>query len=288
VVGLLSALLRARPSAQPLDVLANRIAWSVLLLFAVVAWQGRWAWLAMAARTPRTLGAYAATALLLSVNWFTWIWAVTNGRIVDASLGYFMTPLVNVALGTIVLGERPRALQWAAVGLAFGGVAVMTLATGALPWIGLLLAFSFGAYGLVRKTAPLGALEGLTLETLLLFPLALGYLAWHWGAGPASFPAESLGVTLWLLGLGPGTAIPLLCFAYGARRMPLTTLGLLQYLSPSIQFALGILVFGEALGIGRLAGFALIWIGLALYSADAWRQRDRPLAARSPDRPEPV
>ena len=276
------------PAARPLDVLANRIVWSLVLVFALLAWLGRWAWFAAAMRSPRTLGAYVATASLLSVNWFTWIWAVTNGRVVDSSLGYFMTPLVNVALGTLVLGERPRASQWAAVGLAFAGVAVMTTATGALPWIGLLLAFSFGAYGLVRKTAPLGALEGLTLETLLLFPLALGYLAWHWGAGPASFPAPSIGVSLWLLGLGPGTAIPLLCFAYGARRLPLTTLGLLQYLSPSIQFALGILVFGEALGTGRLAGFALIWAGLALYSLDAWRQRDRPLATHATERPEPA
>jgi chloramphenicol-sensitive protein RarD len=269
--------------ARPLDILANRIVWSLVLVLAVLAWLGRWSWFAAALRSPRTVGAYAATALLLSVNWLTWIWAVGNGRIVDSSLGYFMTPLVNVALGTLVLGERPRVAQWAAVGLAFAGVAVMTAATGALPWIGLVLAFSFGAYGLVRKTAPLGALEGLTLETMLLFPLALAYLVWHWSAGPTSFPAPSIGVNLWLLGLGPGTAIPLLCFAYGARRLPLTTLGLLQYLSPSIQFGLGIFVFGEALGVGRLAGFALIWIGLALYSADAWRQRDRPLAASIPE-----
>ena len=248
--------------------LANRIVWSLALVLLVLAWIGRWAWLGQALRSPRTLGTFAATAFLLSVNWGTWIWAVTNGRVVDSSLGYFMTPLVNIALGTLVLGERPRATQWTAVGLA--------------------LAFSFGAYGLVRKTAPLGALEGLTLETLLLVPLALGYLAWHWGAGPTSFPAESVGTTLWLIGLGPGTAVPLLCFAYGARRLPLTTLGLLQYLSPSIQFALGILVFGEALGTGRLAGFALIWAGLGLYSLDAWRQRDRPLATHATERPEPA
>jgi len=269
--------------AQPLDILANRIVWSFVLVVGVLAWLGRWSWLGRAMRMPRTLAAYAATALLLTVNWGVWIWAVTNGRIVDSSLGYFMTPLVNVALGTLVLGERPRPAQWAAVGLAFAGVTVMTAATGSLPWIGLLLALSFGAYGLVRKTAPLGALEGLTLETMLLVPVALAYLLWHWGAGPASFPAPSLAVNLWLIGLGPGTAIPLLCFAYGARRLPLTTLGLLQYLSPSLQFALGILVFGEALGPGRLAGFALIWIGLALYSADAWRQRDRPTAVPTPE-----
>ena len=276
------------PGATPLDILSNRIVWSLVLVVVALASLGRWAWLGVAVRRPRTLGAYVATALLLSVNWFTWIWAVTNGRVVDSSLGYFMTPLVSVALGTLVLGERPRAAQWAAVVLALAGVVAMTVASGALPWIGLLLAASFGAYGLVRKTAPLGALEGLTLETLLLFPLALGYLAWHWGAGPTSFPAESIGTTLWLIGLGPGTAIPLLCFAYGARRLPLTTLGLLQYLSPSIQFALGILVFGEALGAGRLAGFALIWAGLAIYSADAWRQRGRPLAAPSAEHPEPA
>jgi chloramphenicol-sensitive protein RarD len=273
------------PAATPLDVLANRIVWSLALVVALLAWRGRWAWLRPALGSPRTLGAFAATAFLLSANWLTWIWAVTNGRVVDASLGYFMTPLVNVALGTLVLGERPRATQWTAVALACAGVAAMTAATGALPWIGLALALSFGLYGLVRKTAPLGALEGLALETMLLFPFALAWLAWHWGAGPASFPAPSAAVNLWLVGLGPATAVPLLCFAYGAKRLPLTTLGLLQYLSPSLQFALGILVFGEALGPGRLAGFALIWAGLALYSADAWRQRARPLAA---ERPEPA
>ena len=268
--------------------MANRIVWSLVLVAVVLAFLGRWAWLGNAARTPRTLVAYLATAVLLFANWMTWIWAVTNGRVVDASLGYFMTPLVNVALGTLVLGERPRATQWGAVGLAGVGVAVMTATTGALPWIGLVLAFSFGLYGLVRKTAPLGALEGLSLETLILFPAALAYLAWRWGAAPTAFPAPSAAVNLWLIGLGPATAVPLLCFAYGARRLPLTTLGLLQYLSPSIQFLLGVLVFGETLGAGRLAGFALIWAGLALYSADAWRQRGRDAAAHALDRPEPV
>ena len=178
---------------------------------------------------------------------------------------------------------RTLTFTWLALAFACAGVLWLAVGAGTFPWIGLVIGLSFGGYGLLRKIAVIGALEGLTLESLILAPLAIAAMAWWWGSSATSFPAPDWATNAWLLGLGPGTAIPLLCFAYGARRLPLTTLGLLQYLSPSIQFALGILVFGEALGAGRLAGFALIWIGLALYSADAWRQRDRPLVAQAPE-----
>lgn len=263
------------------EVLVHRIVWSLVFVLAVLAWRRQWDWLAPALRQPRVLGAFAVSALLLSCNWVTYIWAVGHGHVVDASLGYFITPLVNVLLGYTVLHERPRRLQWAALALATLGVLWLTLQAGQLPWIALVLATSFGAYGLLRKIAVLGALEGLTLETLLLAPPAFVALAWWWGRSPASFPAPDLATNLWLVGVGPLTAVPLLLFAAGARRISMTTLGLLQYIGPTIQFVLGVWLFGEPFGGHRLAGFALIWAALLIYSADGWRvaRRTAPAAA---------
>ncbi|TXH56598.1 MAG: EamA family transporter RarD [Burkholderiaceae bacterium] len=257
------------------EVLVHRIVWSLLFVLALLAWRRHWGWLAPALRQPRVLGAFAVSALLLSCNWLTYIWAIANGHVIDASLGYFITPLVNVLLGYSVLHERPRRLQWAALALATLGVIWLTALTGQLPWIALVLAGSFGAYGLLRKIAPLGALEGLTLETLLLAAPALVALALWWGRGPASFPAPELSTNLLLIGVGPLTAVPLLLFAAGARRISMTTLGLLQYIGPSIQFALGVWLFNEPFGGQRLAGFGLIWAALLLYSADGWRSARR-------------
>ena len=254
----------------PAEVLANRIVWSLGLVLAALAWRGRWEWLA-ALRRPRVLGLFVATSLLLSANWLTYIWAVSNGHVVDASLGYFITPLVNVALGYSLLGERPRRAQWVALALAAAGVAWLTASAGRLPWIGLVIGVSFGAYGLLRKVAVLGALEGLTLETLILAPAALAAMAWWWAASATSFPAPDLAANAWLVGLGPTTTVPLLLFSFAARRLPLTTLGLLQYLSPSIQFVLGVWLFHEAFTPARLVGFACIWVALVLYSSDTWR-----------------
>lgn len=253
------------------EVLVHRIVWSLAFVLALLAWRGRWAWLGEVLRQPRVLGAFAASALLLSCNWLTYIWAVNHGHVVDASLGYFITPLVNVALGYTVLHERPRRAQWAALALAALGVLWLTVQAGELPWIALVLAASFGAYGLLRKIAVLGALEGLALETMLLAAPALAMLVLWWGRGPASFPTPDLATNLWLVGVGPLTAVPLLLFAAGARRIPMTTLGLLQYIGPSIQFVLGVWLFGEPFGGVRLVGFALIWAALLVYSADGWR-----------------
>lgn len=257
------------------EVLVHRIVWSLVFVLGLLAWRRQWAWLGPALRQPRVLGAFAVSALLLSCNWLTYIWAVGNGHVIDASLGYFITPLVNVLLGYTVLHERPRRLQWAALVLALAGVAWLTAQTGQLPWIALVLAASFGAYGLLRKIAPLGALEGLTLETLLLAAPALVALALWWGRGPASFPAPDLATNLWLVGVGPLTAVPLLLFAAGARRISMTTLGLLQYIGPTIQFMLGVWLFNEPFGAQRLVGFGLIWTALLLYSADGWRTTRR-------------
>ncbi len=279
---------RLQPTVSPPEVLANRIVWSFLLVGAVLTWQRRWSWLGPALRTPRVLGSFVASALLLSVNWLTYIWAVSNGHVVDSSLGYFITPLVNVALGYVILGERPRRAQWTALVIAGAGVVWLTASAGRLPWIGLVLGLSFGGYGLLRKIAPLGALEGLTFETLILAPAAIVGMAWWWHGSATSFPADDIATNAWLLGLGPATTIPLLLFAAAARRMSLTTLGLLQYLGPTIQFVLGIWLFHEPFTTGRLIGFGLIWTALVLYSVDGWRRRGPGFgpAAVAPARPQ--
>lgn len=258
----------------PAEVLANRIVWSLLLVAVALAWRARWQWL-RALRRPKVLAMFVASALLLSANWLTYIWAVSNGHVVDSSLGYFITPLVNVALGYGLLGERPRRAQWIALGLAAAGVIWLTASAGKLPWIGLVLGLTFGAYGLLRKIAVLGALEGLALETVILAPAAIAVVAWCWAGSPTSFPGPDPATNAWLVGLGPATTIPLLLFAFAARRLPLTTLGLLQYIGPTIQFLLGVTFFQEAFTPGRLVGFGLIWAALVIYSGDGWRSSRR-------------
>jgi len=203
------------------------------------------------------------------------VFAVMSGQVLEASLGYFINPLVSVLLGVLVLRERLRPVQWVAVALAAAGVAWLTLQTGRLPWMALMLACSFAVYGLIRKTARLGALEGLTLETLLLAPLVLPALAWITLAQGGAMARGDWALDGWLLLSGPLTALPLLFFGAAARRLPLATVGLVQYLSPTLQFVLGVWVFHEPLLPARLLGFVLIWAGLALYSADALRRMSK-------------
>ena len=269
--GLFPLYFRIVSTVAPGEVLAHRIVWCLLLLLGLLGARRQWAWLGAVLRQPKVLGAFAASALLLSANWLTYIWSVNNGHVVDASLGYFITPLVNVLLGYTLLHERPRRAQWAALAIAGIGVLWLTLQAGRLPLIALVLATTFGCYGLLRKVAVLGALEGLTLETLLLAPLALAALAIWSANGQSSFPAPDLLTNLWLVALGPITALPLLLFAAAARRLSMTTLGLLQYIGPSIQFVLGIWIFREPFTPTRLIGFGLIWLALAIYSLDGWR-----------------
>lgn len=278
VWGLFPMYFKALHAIPPMQVLMHRVVWSLIFLVLVLAVRRHWAWLGRALRDPKVLGGFIASALLLSINWLVYIWAVDQGRVVDASLGYFITPLLNVVLGFVILGERLRPLQWCAVGLAAMGVAWLTWHGGSLPWIGLMLAATFGTYGLLRKIAPLGALEGLTLETLVMFPLAIAYLAWQTVDGNNAF-LNSPGTTQWLLvSAGPVTAIPLLLFAAGARRIPLSLLGLMQYIAPSLQLLLGVALYHEPFGGARLTGFALIWVGLAVYSAEsAWRSWSKPV-----------
>ncbi|MNR82309.1 EamA-like transporter family protein [compost metagenome] len=266
----------------PLEILLHRMVWALAFLMIVLAVRRQWTWLSAVLRQPKVLAGFTASALLLSTNWFVYIWAVNHDRIIDASLGYFMTPLVNVLLGFLVLGERLRRLQWAAVLVAALGVAWLTWENGHLPWIGLTLGLTFGTYGLLRKTAKLAALEGLSLETMLLFPLALLALvvmAWNGNNSFIHAPASSQ----WLLiAAGPITAIPLLLFATAARRIPLSTLGLLQYITPMLQLLVGVWLYHEPFSAARMIGFATIWVALGLYSADGLWQNYRQPAAGDP------
>ena len=278
--GLFPLYIKQIAAVPPLEIVAHRSVWCLVFMLALLAALKRFAWLREALRQPRTLAVFAASALLLSANWLVYVWAVNNDRVLDASLGYFINPLVNVMLGYLVLQERPRAGQWAAVALAAAGVLWLTLGAGQLPWVALVLAASFGLYGLLRKTAPLGAIEGLTLETLVLAPLTLTLMAWFVFSGEGRFTQGSAAQDAWLLLAGPFTAVPLLLFAYGARRVTLATLGLLQYLGPSIQFLLGVYVYHEPFDPARLAGFGLIWAALVVYSGESlWRLRRNAAAA---------
>ncbi|MBT9492816.1 MAG: EamA family transporter RarD [Paucibacter sp.] len=269
-----------------LEVVMHRTLWCLVFMLGVLAFMKRWAWLGELRRTPKVLAAFMLSALLLSVNWVVYVWAVQTDHVLDASLGYFINPLVNVALGYVFLHERPRRLQWAAVGMAAAGVLWLTLQTGRLPWVALVLAISFGFYGLLRKVAKLGALEGLTLETLMLTPIAVAALGWWtWTGQSAISAAVNQGETAtmgWLLFAGPLTAIPLLLFAAGARRIPMATLGLLQYISPSLQFMLGVWLYHEPMQPSRLLGFALIWAALLTYSLEGWWASRPSTPAQSP------
>lgn len=274
--GLFPLYFRLLAAVDPLEVLAHRFVWSVGFLLLILAVLRRWAWLGPALRSPRVLGLFTLSAALLSVNWFVYIWAVTHERVLEASLGYFITPLANVLTGWLFLRERLRPAQWLAVALAAAGVLWMTWQIGSLPWVSLVLAASFATYGLVRKTAPLGALEGLTLETLLLGPLGLAGLIWAGSQGLSAFVPAGADLKALLIASGPITAIPLLLFAAGARRIPLSVLGMLQYIGPTIQWLLAVWLFHEPFGGARLQGFVLIWCACAVFSAELWRHSRRP------------
>ncbi len=277
VWGLFPIYFHALARVDAFEIVVHRSLWSFVFIWSVLLATRRWQWLVDVARRPRLWAQFALSALLLGANWLLYIWAVNHGHVIEASLGYFVTPLVNVLLGTLVLKERPRRLQWAALALAATGVLCLTLTIGRPPWIALGLAATFGSYGLLRKTAPLGAFEGLALETLAIAPAALVALLVIGAGRGGAFAGMSGHDVAWLLAAGPITAIPLLLFAAGARRITLATLGTLQYLAPSLQFALGVWFFDEPLALDRLACFALIWAALALYSADGflWLRRQR-------------
>jgi chloramphenicol-sensitive protein RarD len=270
--GFMPIYLKAVSAAPILEVLSHRIVWALVLLLLLTWRRGQLGGLVALVRPGRTLAILAVSTAAIAVNWLIYIFAVVNGRMLEASLGYYINPLVNVLLGVWVLGERLERPVKVAVAIAAAGVLWLALRVGAPPWISLALAASFGTYGLMRKLAPVGALAGLAVETALLLPLAGGHLVWALASGRAAFLSGRPTLDLLLLLAGPVTAVPLLCFAGAARRLPLTTLGFLQYLSPTLQFLLAIFVYGEPFDRGRAVAFGFIWTALAVFAVHSVRR----------------
>jgi chloramphenicol-sensitive protein RarD len=275
--------------AQAAEILAHRIVWSLAFLVLLLWRRVGFGWVR---RLPaRKLSLLAVAAVVVAVNWGTYIWAVTHQHVIETALGYFINPIVTVLIGVFVLRERLHPMQWLAVAIAAVAVLVLTAAYGHLPWIALILAGSFASYGLAKKQAAVGALEGLGVETALLFGPALGYLVYLSAQGAATFGHVARATDALLVGSGVMTAIPLLCFGAAANRIPLTTIGLLQYLAPSLQFLCGVLVFHESMPASRWLGFGLVWcalvvlalygVGLERLSAIAPWLRARPSSSRS-------
>ena len=266
--------------AGAFEQLGHRIVWSAVFMVALATLLSRRAQLRQVVASPRTLRLLVIAAVTISVNWGVFIWGVNNGHVVETSLGYFINPLVTVLAGVLVLGERLRRLQWAAVALAGVAVAGLTVSYGRPPWVALTLAFSFATYGLVRKQANVGAVEGLAVETMLVGPVALGWLIWLQGSGGSTASVDPPWHLLLLASTGIITSLPLLCFGAAATRVPLTTLGLLQYLAPTLHLVLGVWVFHEPMPLDRLLGFCVIWAGLALFTVDALRHQHQRRVAR--------
>jgi chloramphenicol-sensitive protein RarD len=266
--GLVPVYFRALSGVPPFEILAHRIAWSVPILFLLVAALGRWEEVRRPLASARALLLVAATTLLIGLNWLVYIWAVDQGRVLEASLGYFVNPLVNVLLGVVFLREPLTRRQGAAVALAAAGVLALVLRAERLPWISLTLALSFGIYGLLRKQARLDAVGGLLVETGLLAPLALAYL-WRLHATGAGHLGATPRLTFLLVAAGLVTSLPLIWFAKGVERLRLSTIGLLQYVSPSMQLAIAVFLFGEPFGAVQAVAFACIWAALALYASEA-------------------
>jgi chloramphenicol-sensitive protein RarD len=269
--GLFPIYWRLLEQVPAIEILAHRIVWAFGFVALLLIIKRDWHWTKEVLHNRRTLLIYTLAAILLSINWFTYIWAVNAGYVVEASLGYFINPLVNFMLGVIFFGEKLRSGQVAAVILAVLGVVYLTVSYGSLPWIALVLAFSFGLYGLIKKTASLESLHGLSLETAVLFLPALIFLLYRGNNGMGAFMHEGTGVTLLLILSGPVTSVPLLLFGFAARTIPLSMLGFIQYIAPTLQFMLGVFVYHEPFPLSRLVGFSMIWLALLLYSIEGVR-----------------
>ena len=279
--GVFPLYLKPMAEVPALQIMAHRIVWCCLLVFGWLAARGELGAVRAALADPASRIKLTGSAALISVNWLLYVWAVTNGHTVEASLGYFINPLLNVVLGVALLNERLNRAQWLAVGLAAIGVLYLTVVSARPPWIALALAASFGTYGLLRKVVRVESVPGLATETLLLAPFAVALLLWFESQGTGAFGHSSTTIHVLLVGSGLVTALPLALFAYGARRIPLSTVGLVQYIGPTLQFLIGVLVFHEAFPWTRAVGFALIWTALAIYAADgAWRSRRLPSPGR--------
>ncbi|MEW1661040.1 MULTISPECIES: EamA family transporter RarD [unclassified Streptomyces] len=277
--GLLPLYWHLLSAAAPSEILAHRMLWSLPVALVILAALRRWSWIRPLMRQPKRLALVLACTVVISLNWFLYIWAVNSGHVLEASLGYFINPLVSIAFGVLVLRERLRPLQWAAVGVGAVAVVVMTLAYGRMPWIALGLALSFATYGLMKKGIKLDGIEGFSAETTLQALPALGFLIYLSVSGQSVFVSGGTGQALLLVGCGVATAIPLICFGASAMRLPLTTIGMLQYLAPTFQFLLGLTVFHERMPAERWAGFALVWAALVVLTWDALRNARRGRAA---------
>ncbi|WP_367598338.1 EamA family transporter RarD [Pseudomonas fulva] len=269
--GLFPLYFKAIQSVPAVEIIVHRVLWSALFGSILLAFWKHPNWWRDLRDNPRRLAILALSGTLIAANWLTYVWSVNNGRMLEASLGYYINPLINVLLGMLILGERLRRLQWLAVVLAALGVMQQVWQVGSLPWVSLALALTFGFYGLIRKQAPVAALPGLVVETWMLVPLALGWLLLHPAAMSAQGGFYTTSEALWLMAAGPVTLVPLVCFNAAARHLPYTTLGFLQYLAPTLVLLQAIWLFDEHLSSSTLTAFMFIWAGLALYSVDAWR-----------------
>lgn len=268
--GLFPLYFKAIQSVPAVEIIVHRVLWSALFGSILLAFWKHPGWWRDLRDNPRRLAILALSGTLIAANWLTYVWSVNNGRMLEASLGYYINPLINVLLGMLILGERLRRLQWLAVVLAALGVMQQVWQVGSLPWVSLALALTFGFYGLIRKQAPVAALPGLVVETCMLVPLALGWLLLHPAAMSAQGGFYTTSEALWLMAAGPVTLVPLVCFNAAARHLPYTTLGFLQYLAPTLVLLQAIWLFDEHLSSSTLTAFIFIWAGLALYSVDAW------------------
>jgi chloramphenicol-sensitive protein RarD len=273
--GLVPIYWRELAAIDAVELIAHRHLWSLCVLLLLVAARGGFAAVATVLRRPRAVALHLLSSVLLTTNWIVYVYGVNGGHVTECSLGYFLVPLVNVAAGRFLLHERLRRAQWLAIAAAAVGVGLLLVQLGELPWIALTLAGSWGAYGLMRKQSPVAGLTGLTVETLLLAPLALAFLLWRQRTGEGALGRVDLRLHLLLLSTGVVTALPLVLFAYGAQRLRLATLGLLQYIAPSVQLALAVWLYGEEFSRERATSFALIWAGLVLYSLDNLRAQRR-------------
>lgn len=279
--GFLPIYMKELSHMPPAEVLAHRVLWSVPIAAGILWLLGRTKDLAAALRSPRTLAMGAVTAALVSVNWGVYIWAIMSGQALDAALGYYINPIFSVFLGALLLGERLNRLKWAAMGLALGAVAILTIDAGRVPGIALVLMLSWGFYAYFKKSLPVGPNQGFLLEVLILTPPAIGYLVYLTLQGTGSFGGVNTLDSWLLIGCGVVTAVPLMLYANGAKLLRLSTIGMLQYIAPTMIFLVAVFVFGEPFGKARMIAFPMIWLALALYSVSLWREA-HPKAALSP------
>ena len=268
--GLFPLYFKALHAVSAEEIVLHRLIWALIFLAGLLIYKRRWAWLKPALKQPKLIALFTVSAILLAGNWYTYVWAINAGHVVDASLGYFINPLISVLLGVFFLHERLNKFQWLSIAIAGTGVLWLSWQAQHLPWIALILAITFGLYGLLRKTAPLDALAGLSLETLVLFPLALGMLLYLLFTGQSTVADAPLNTQLLIVLAGPVTAIPLLLFAAGARRIPLSLVGILQYICPTLQLFIAVYIFHESFSSARLIGFSFIWLALLIYAINGW------------------